>query len=359
MRKPYRIAVAGPGGLGAPTIREVQRLPETQLVSVLAYSEAKNGVDAGTLAGIDPIGVKATTDFNAFLKSDAECVIFTARDFGDFRSDDQILALLRAGKNVITPLPYHYLKVRGAEVVARFEAAAKAGNATLHGSGITPGFFNERLAMTLTNLTNEVTHIRMQELFNAEDLAGGRQTLEMLGFGMTKEAAAQNEGVALFAQNYLVQPIHYVADQLGITIDRIERSDQLMTTPVDIVTPAIEIRKDRVGCVSYAWTAYANGKPFYTTEVFWYVSPAMRPSFAVGDDCWTVTIEGRPSLKVTVESMGSFAKGIKMLPDEPTPPGYYTTVIALLQAVPMVVAAPAGLLLPKMPEVHWKRDMRE
>ena len=358
MRQPYRIAVAGPGGLGKCAIREIQRLPELELVGVLAYAESKNGVDAGELAGIGKQGIKATTDFESFKNESAECVIFTARDFGDFRSDEQILGLLRAGKNVITPLPYHYLKVRGPEVETRFQAAAKEGNATLHGAGITPGFFNERLAMLLTNLSNDVTHIHMQELFNAEDLAGGRQTLEMLGFGISKEAAAKNTSVAMFAENYLVQPIWYVADQLGIKIDRIERADQLVTAPVDIHTPAMEIKKGTVGCVSYAWTAFAGGKPFYTTEVFWYVGTPMRPSVAVGDDCWTVTVEGRPSIRVTVESKASFAKNLKMLEGEPTPPGYHTTVVVMLQAIPFVIGAPAGLLLPAMPEVHWKQDMR-
>lgn len=344
--------------MGACAIRELSRLPETQLVGVLAYSPNKHGVDAGTLVGIGELGVKATTSFLEFLKLDAECIIFTGRDFGDYRSDDQILALLEAGKNVITPLPYHYLKVRGPEVQARFEAAAQKGCATLHGSGITPGYFNERLAMLLTNLTNDVQHIRMQELFNAEDLGGAGQTLQMLGFGMPKEEAVKNKAVAMFAENYLVQPIRFIADRLGIEIERIDRVDQLVVAPSDIHTEAIDVRKGTVGCVSYAWTAFAKGKPFYTTEVFWYVGKEMRPDFAVGDDCWTVTIEGRPSVKATIESKGSFARNLKMLQEEPTPPGYLTTVIAMIQAVPKVIDAAPGLLHPAMPEIHWKTDMR-
>jgi 4-hydroxy-tetrahydrodipicolinate reductase len=71
MRKPFRFAVAGPGGLGSPSIREVLRLPEFELVGVLAYPAKKNGEDAGELVGAVPCGISATTDFEAFKKLDA------------------------------------------------------------------------------------------------------------------------------------------------------------------------------------------------------------------------------------------------------------------------------------------------
>ena len=221
MRKPYRVAVAGPGGLGLCAIREILRLPEYELAGVLAYSPAKNGVDAGVLAGGAAVGVKATTDFAEFAKLDAECVIFTGRDFGDWRADTEILALLEAGKNVITPLPYHYLPSRGEEVVARFKAACAKGGSTLHGSGITPGFYNERMALLMTGLSNDITHIRFQEFFNAEPLAGAVETLQLFGFGAPLEKVEQNLAVAMMAENYLRQPIIFAADKLGIKIDRI------------------------------------------------------------------------------------------------------------------------------------------
>jgi 4-hydroxy-tetrahydrodipicolinate reductase len=329
-----------------------------QLVSVLAYSPGKNGKDAGELAGIGPIGVKATTDFKEFLRSDCEVVLHCGRDFGDWRTDDEILQLLEAGKNVITMLPYHYLKPRGADVEARFKAAAEKGKATLHGSGITPGFFNERMAILATGLTNDVTHIKFQEFFNAEPLSGALETLNMFGFGSRKEEAEKNVAVAMLAENYLRQPIQFFADQLGIKIDRIERTPQMQTAPVEIKTPAKTIEKGTVGTVSYAWTAYSNGKPFYTTEVYWYLGEIMRPPVAQCNDFWTIEIEGRPSLRISIASMASFKENIYIRPDEPTPPGYTMTVVAMVQAIPVVVAAPPGLLLPALPQFHWKPDLR-
>jgi hypothetical protein len=162
----------------------------------------------------------------------------------------------------------------------------------------------------------------------------------------------------MMAENYLKQPIQFVADQLGITLDRIERKSQHRVTSSAIKTPAITIEPGTVGCVSYAWTAYVAGQPFYTTEVYWYLGKAMRPEAAKGDDFWTIEIEGRPSLRVSVESQASFAQNLYIRPDEPSPPGYISTVAAMLQAVPAIIDAPPGLLLPALPQFHWKPDLR-
>lgn len=356
MRAPYRIAVAGPGGLGLCAIRETQRLPELELAAVLAYSSAKDGVDAGTLAGIGEIGVKATTDLDVFLKSDIECVLHCGRDFGDFRTDDEIIRMLEGGINVITMLPYHYLKARGAEVEARFKAAAEKGGATLHGAGITPGFFNERMAMMATGLTNDVTHVKFAEYINIWPLAGALEMLQMFGFGAPGEAVS--DAAAMLAQNYLTMPIYYAAEKLGLTVDRIERTGNLAESPIDIEAPVMTIKAGTIGMVSYSWTGYVADRPFYTTEVYWYLGDGMRPAIAQTDDFWTIDIEGRPSLAITIAGKASFQNDVVISPDEPVPSSYVMTVVAMVQAVPAVIDAAPGLMLPALPQFHWKPDMR-
>ena len=71
---------------------------DLDLVGALVYSEAKNGVDIGTLVGREPIGVTATTDVEQILKLDADCVLYTPRTA---RLDD-VCRLLESGKNVVT-----------------------------------------------------------------------------------------------------------------------------------------------------------------------------------------------------------------------------------------------------------------
>jgi 4-hydroxy-tetrahydrodipicolinate reductase len=75
-----RVLVAGAGGrMGAANIRAVTAHPDTVLVAALDRpGAAQIGVDAGTLAGLAPLGIAVTDDVDAAL-ADADAVIdFTA-----------------------------------------------------------------------------------------------------------------------------------------------------------------------------------------------------------------------------------------------------------------------------------------
>ncbi|WP_408065744.1 hypothetical protein [Zoogloea dura] len=95
--------VWGPGRMGSLCIWEISHSPAFELVGVRAYSESKCGVDAGDLVGIAPMGITLTCDVDALLRIDCDCIVYTAHDEGRYHTDDEILMLLAAGKNVVTP----------------------------------------------------------------------------------------------------------------------------------------------------------------------------------------------------------------------------------------------------------------
>jgi hypothetical protein len=57
---PYRVIQWGVGLNGQALVRAIARHPDLELVGARVWSDAKNGVDAGVLAGIGPVGVRAT-----------------------------------------------------------------------------------------------------------------------------------------------------------------------------------------------------------------------------------------------------------------------------------------------------------
>ena len=164
-------------------MREIIRLPETELVAVLGYNRENDGADVSKLIGGPPTGVKVTTSMDKMMEAKPEVVIHTARDFADFRADDEIIRLLESGINVISVHAYTYLKLRGLEVQRKFEDACKRGGSTFHGSGIDPGFLYERLAAVATGLTNDVQCIKLQEFLRMEYHAP--EALVPVGFGTT------------------------------------------------------------------------------------------------------------------------------------------------------------------------------
>ena|ERR1700722_819023 len=116
-----------------------------------------------------------TTDADEIAGLDADCVLYCARDFGDWRADDVLIRLLESGKNVITSLAYFRAESRAPEVIERLENACQRGGSSLHASGINPGYVGERLGVILTGFSHDLEQVKIEEFFDitplSEDLA--------------------------------------------------------------------------------------------------------------------------------------------------------------------------------------------
>lgn len=359
MRSPYRVAVWGPGSMGSCAIREILRLPETELVSVRAYNPEKHGIDVGTMLGGEAVGVRVTTDVQELVAAKPEVVLHTPQYFPDSPCDDDVAALLEAGIDVISALPYQYPKARGEAVWKRLDEAAKRGGATLFGTGIFPGFVDQHLAAVMTGISNDIQSVRVDEFFNCEHLKGGNEILGLLGFGLTPDEIEKNTVPATIASDYLPLGMHFLADKLGTPIDRIDRTTHHESVDRDIELPGIITAKaGTVSTVSYRWTGYTKGKTMFVAQVHWYLNESLRPDGASGANSFSLQIEGRPSTRLSLEILGSVEKDLLMLPSNPTSGTYFANVISMIQAIPMVVDAAPGWLVAAMPQVHWKPDMR-
>ena len=359
MKNSYRVAVWGPGVLGQCAIRELIRLPETELVGAFGYSESKNGVDAGTLSGVDPVNVAVTTDLNEFIALNPDCVLHTARDFGDFRADEDIINLLENGINVITVLPYQYSQARGEDVYNRLNAAAIKGGVTLHGNGLDPGFMYERLAALMTGLSNDIEYIRLEEYVNAHTMSP--DILELFGFGNTLEQIEENPISAKMAANYLTMGMKYLADHLGTPVTRIEQSSHhLLAENKESIGTGFAVEPGTVGMVSYQWKGYTkDDKPMFQIQLFWYLNDNMKPDASIpADDYWVLAVEGVPSTRVGIEIKGSVKNDEAISSINPGPSSYLATIVPAIQAIPVVMNADPGIYDFKMPDIHWKPDLR-
>jgi Dihydrodipicolinate reductase, N-terminus len=112
VRAPYRLVVWGTGGMGRVALSTVATRKDFEIIGARVYSADKDGIDVGALAGLAPVGVRATADLDAALAIDADCVLHLARDFGRYDSVDELVAILRAGRNVITVHPFQLSRLR-------------------------------------------------------------------------------------------------------------------------------------------------------------------------------------------------------------------------------------------------------
>ena len=120
----YRVIQWATGGVGRAAIEGVLDHPDLELAGAWVHSAAKDGTDLGALVGRDRVGVTATTDVDALLATDADCVLYSP-----FMADPKVVqAILESGKNVVTPLGWFYPPP---DERASFDALAKRCGVTL------------------------------------------------------------------------------------------------------------------------------------------------------------------------------------------------------------------------------------
>jgi hypothetical protein len=357
MRAPYRVAVWGAGDVGSICLREALRLPELTVVGALVYSDAKAGRDIGSVVGADAIGITTTTEVEDFLALDCDVVIHTALDYPGARVIDDYVRLLEAGKNVISSHPYNNLTAREPEFAARLEDAALRGGATFHATGANPDFVAQRLMMTLTGFSNDIKQITIEEYFDCVQQANPG-ILEVIGLNGDPDHSMDVNSPALWYQKqYWFQMIEQLADAMGVELSRIEATSDSVPAPRRLESPILQIEPGRTGNVAYESIGFVADEPFIRMRVGWYLTPAMKPEHVSAPCQWIFSIEGRPSSR-TVMSIEPTLTNLDNMASEPGAPGYVGFAVTLIQAIPSVVAAPAGVKPTDLPPVHWRRDLR-
>ena len=179
----YRVIQWATGSQGKLAIQMAasDTRPHLEVVGCWVHSADKVGMDAGDLAGIEPIRVKASNDVEALLAMDADCVIYSPF----FADIELICRILASGKSVVTQVGDIYIIDKAKR--ARIQAACAAGSSSYYASGINPGFFSDRLCATLTTTNSEVEHIRCVEYSHGAPTGLSPHMLfEGIGFGWSQ-----------------------------------------------------------------------------------------------------------------------------------------------------------------------------
>ena len=87
------------GGVGKAAIECMLNHPQLELVGCWVHSADKNGRDVGEILGTAALGVAASSSVDEVLAIDADCVVYSPL----VPNDDEVIAILRSGKNVVTP----------------------------------------------------------------------------------------------------------------------------------------------------------------------------------------------------------------------------------------------------------------
>ncbi len=334
----YRVVGWSTGGVGRLAIRAIARRPDLDLVGVWVHSAEKDGVDAGTLAGMDPIGVAATTDADALLALAPDCVCYSASgEAMDAAAVPEMARMLEAGVNVVTVSTPGLVHPAGyqPEWRAQLEAAATKGNATLYASGIEPGFAGDQLPLTLMTMSDTVRSVRIQEIFRYDGYPVTFVMFDVFGFGkpMEYQAIMSMPGVQSGSWG---PPVRMIADRLGVELDEIRETYEKVVTPRTLEVAAGTIEAGTVGAVRFETIGVVDGRDAIVIEHINRMAGDLAPEWptASRDGTYRIMVEGNPDLTCEL-TVGQ--------PETASDDGMVATTMRLVNAIPYVCDAPAGL----------------
>lgn len=324
------------GSVGQASIECILEHPDLELVGCLAHSESKSGKDVGELIGIEPIGVTVTNNVDEILAAEADAVMYSPL----VPRGKEVAALLRSGKNVVTPVGWFY---PNAEETARINEACAEGNASLHGTGMDPGAITEVLPLILSAMSSGVTYVRGEEISDIRGYGSVDVVRDVMMFGGTPEQAVGGPMLDLLDGGYR-QSLAMITDTLGLRPDevRVERLLETAVAAAPIESPIGTIPPGRVAGQRFYWDAYVGDHKIARVGVTWLMGEEnLDPPWTFGPlgERFDVEVRGTPDTVIAITSWhpDTLEEGLARNP------GIVATAAHCVNAIPYVCAAPAGV----------------
>ena len=338
-----RVVEWSTGTVGKHAIAGIDAHPDLELVGVWVSDPAKVGRDAGELAGLRrELGVVATSDVDEVLALAPDCIVHTAMtDDRVVESINDLTRFLDAGINVVSSGPVVLQFPHGvlpASMIDQVEAAAARTGATLHVNGIDPGFANDVLPLSMTSLAQRIDELRCMEIADYSTYYQPVVMRDLFGFGQPMDSTPMllTPGVLSMAWGSVVRQL---AAGLGITLDEplVERVERVAADR-DYSTVSVEIPQGTMAALRFEVAGQVDGTDRIVLEHVTRTHPDQCPQWpkpVEGDGSYRIVVSGEPQMQVEFTHHGENG--------DHNVSGMIVTAMRLVNAVPAVVAAPAGL----------------
>jgi hypothetical protein len=337
-----RVALIGTGNCGSLALKQLITDERFDLIGVWVSSEAKVGMDAGELAGLDAsTGVLATNDLDAIVAARPECAVYCA--MGDVRLKEamaDVRLLLSAGVNVVGSAPgvlQYPWQVIPDKFIERVEDAAREGNSSVFITGVDPGFATDLLPFALAGTCQTIQQIRTMEIADYSTYDGVTVMFDVMGFGnpIGEFPMLFQPGVLSIAWGTAIRQL---AAGLGVEVDEIRDSVEQEPAPEDLDVAAGHIAKGTVAALRFQIEGMVGGKPVIVVEHVTRLRADLRPDWAQ---------PAHPGGSYRIEITGEPSYFADIVPTSAHGGAPYAAILAaaarIVNAIPDVIAAAPGV----------------
>jgi 4-hydroxy-tetrahydrodipicolinate reductase len=338
----YRVVQWGTGNVGRNALAGIDARPDLELVGVWVSNPAKVGKDAGELAGLGrELGVTATGDMDEVLALRPDCVVYTSMaDVRIFEALDDLAHILRSGANVVSSSPVFLQFPDGVvppEMSDPVRRAAEEAGTSIFVNGIDPGFANDWLPLALTGISERIDEVRCLEILNYSTYDQATVLFDIMGFGRPLDEVPMllQPGILTMAWGSVVRQL---AAGLDVRLDGVEEWYTRLPAPEAFDVDSGRIEKGTAAALRFEVRGMAGGRPVIVLEHVTRLRDDLGADWPqpAGDGCYRVEVRGEPNYTLDLRLLGTDG-------DHNTA-GLKATAMRLVNAVPAVVQAPAGLL---------------
>ena len=318
MKKKIRVVQYGVGPIGASIARLMRQKHALEIVGAIDKDPAKAGKDLGELVGDSPWGVKVSDDASAVLDGHVDVVVHSTSSYLESIMD-QLLGCIEAGCCVVSTceeLAYPFRK--HPKLSSQLDEAAKEEGVALVGTGVNPGFVMDKLVLTLAAAAQRVDSARATRIVDASLRRLPLQ--KKIGAGMTPDEFRAQVAAGVIKHHGLPESVAMVSDGLGLAVDEITETIEPVIASEIVKTEFLEVAAGQVAGVHQIARGIGGGKEHIFMELKMYVG-AKNPAD-------TVELQGEPRLTLTIPG-GTH--------------GDVATAAVVVNAIPVLLAAPAGL----------------
>ena len=321
-----RVVLYGVGAVGSLIAKSLLERKGVKIVGTIDVAKEKVGKDLGEVLGLNKkIGITVSSNVDAVLSKTKPDIAIHATSSYLKDTYPQIVSIVKHGVNVISTceeLSYPYYSEP--KIAKELDKLAKKHDVTVLGTGINPGFLMDTLVITLTAACQKIEKI---EAVRVMDAAKRRLPFQKkIGAGLTAEEFKQKiERGEITGHVGLEQSIAMIADALAWKLDKIK------TEPVESVIAKEPVKSDfiRVEAGKVAGLRQTARGFMENREV---IVLDFQAYIGAEEEYDAITITGVPTIKQKIQ---------------PCVHGDIGTMAIIINSIPKVLKAPAGLLTMK------------
>jgi len=325
-----KVVQSGLGSIGQGVARLILETEGLKLVAAADVSPAHAGKDLGVVLGLPRrLRIKVEGDPARFLRRvrGDVAVLCTSSSLRDVKP--QVAALVKRGLHVVTtceelafPTPAHQSSFRELDRLARKKKVSVLG------TGVNPGYSMDALALMLTAPCARVNRISVTRVVDAGTRRLPLQRKVGAGLNLSQFRRALTEGTVRHVG--LLESAHMIAAGLGWKLERVEESLEPAIAPRDLDTDYLRVPAGAAAGIKQSARGYRNGELAISLDLQMYVGAESPRDH--------VLVDGAPPIDCTI------AGGVA---------GDIATAAIVVNSIPKLMAAPAGLLSMKdLPLVH-------